>query len=161
MLDAQRTLLAAETLRIAAARDSRLSIVDFAKALGGGWEPRDLHRRVLTLRGGHAPDVAQPARVSSGQRLLDVGDEVVDVLDADRQAHESAGRAFPAFDARAVLREALDRSQRCRALEHPSRAVNAFAASSPPATRSDIIPPKPPFICFAATACPGCDGKPG
>ena len=39
VLDAQRTLLAAETLRIAAARDSRLSIVDFAKALGGGWSP--------------------------------------------------------------------------------------------------------------------------
>jgi outer membrane protein TolC len=38
VLDAQRTLLAAETLRIAAARDSRLSIVDFAKALGGGWD---------------------------------------------------------------------------------------------------------------------------
>ena len=37
VLDAQRTLLAAETLRIAAARDSRLSVVDFAKALGGGW----------------------------------------------------------------------------------------------------------------------------
>ena len=39
MLDAQRTLLAAETLRIAAARDARLSIVDFAKSLGGGWTP--------------------------------------------------------------------------------------------------------------------------
>ena len=39
VLDAQRTLLAAETLRIAAARDARLSIVDFAKALGGGWSP--------------------------------------------------------------------------------------------------------------------------
>jgi multidrug efflux system outer membrane protein len=39
VLDAQRTLLAAETLRIAAARDSRLSIVDFAKSLGGGWSP--------------------------------------------------------------------------------------------------------------------------
>ena len=38
VLDAQRTLLASETLRIAAARDSRLSIVDFAKALGGGWD---------------------------------------------------------------------------------------------------------------------------
>jgi multidrug efflux system outer membrane protein len=38
VLDAQRTLLDAETLRIAAARDSRLSIVDFAKALGGGWD---------------------------------------------------------------------------------------------------------------------------
>jgi multidrug efflux system outer membrane protein len=38
VLDAQRTLLAAETLRIAAARDARISIVDFAKSLGGGWE---------------------------------------------------------------------------------------------------------------------------
>jgi len=38
VLDAQRTLLASETLRIAAARDSRISIVDFAKALGGGWD---------------------------------------------------------------------------------------------------------------------------
>ncbi len=39
VLDAQRTLLAAETLRIGAARDARLSIVDFAKSLGGGWKP--------------------------------------------------------------------------------------------------------------------------
>ncbi len=39
VLDAQRTLLAAETLRIQAARDARISIVDFAKALGGGWTP--------------------------------------------------------------------------------------------------------------------------
>ena len=37
VLDAQRTLLAAETLRIGAARDARLSIVDFAKSIGGGW----------------------------------------------------------------------------------------------------------------------------
>jgi multidrug efflux system outer membrane protein len=39
VLDAQRTLLASETLRIAAARDARISIVDFAKSLGGGWSP--------------------------------------------------------------------------------------------------------------------------
>ena len=39
VLDAQRTLLIAETERIAAARDARLSIVNFAKALGGGWSP--------------------------------------------------------------------------------------------------------------------------
>lgn len=39
VLDAQRTLLASETLRIAAARDARISIVDFAKSLGGGWAP--------------------------------------------------------------------------------------------------------------------------
>ena len=39
VIDAQRTLLAAETLRIVAARDAKLSIVDFAKSLGGGWSP--------------------------------------------------------------------------------------------------------------------------
>ena len=39
VLDAQRSLLAAETLRIQAARDARLSIVDFAKSIGGGWKP--------------------------------------------------------------------------------------------------------------------------
>ena len=39
VIDAQRTLLAAETLRIGAARDAKLSIVDFAKSLGGGWSP--------------------------------------------------------------------------------------------------------------------------
>ena len=42
VLDAQRQLLQAETLRIAAARDTQLAIVSFAKALGGGWEPYDL-----------------------------------------------------------------------------------------------------------------------
>jgi multidrug efflux system outer membrane protein len=40
VLDAQRALLAAETLRLAAAREARLSIVGFAKALGGGWSPQ-------------------------------------------------------------------------------------------------------------------------
>jgi outer membrane protein, multidrug efflux system len=41
VLDAQRTLLVADTERIEAARDARLSIVNFAKALGGGWSPED------------------------------------------------------------------------------------------------------------------------
>jgi multidrug efflux system outer membrane protein len=39
VLDAQRTLLLSDTLRIGAARDARLSIVNFAKSLGGGWDP--------------------------------------------------------------------------------------------------------------------------
>ena len=42
VLDAQRQLLAAETQRIGAARDTQLAIVAFAKALGGGWQPVDL-----------------------------------------------------------------------------------------------------------------------
>ena len=38
VLDAQRQLLQAQTLQILAARDVRLTLVDLAKALGGGWE---------------------------------------------------------------------------------------------------------------------------
>ena len=38
VLDAQRQLLQAQTLQIIAARNARLSLVDFAKAVGGGWE---------------------------------------------------------------------------------------------------------------------------
>ena len=45
VIDAQRTLLAAETLRIVAARDAKLSIVDFAKSLGGGWSPEQFAAR--------------------------------------------------------------------------------------------------------------------
>jgi len=36
----QRQLLQAQTLQIAAARDARIAVVDFAKALGGGWDYR-------------------------------------------------------------------------------------------------------------------------
>ena len=38
VLDAQRQLLQAQTLQIIAARNVRLSLIDFAKAVGGGWE---------------------------------------------------------------------------------------------------------------------------
>ena len=38
VLDAQRQLLAAQTLQIGAARNARLAVVDLAKALGGGWD---------------------------------------------------------------------------------------------------------------------------
>jgi multidrug efflux system outer membrane protein len=40
VLDAQRQLLQAQTLEIAAARDARIASVDLAKALGGGWDFR-------------------------------------------------------------------------------------------------------------------------
>ncbi len=39
VIDAQRQLLAADTLRVVAARDARLALVAFAKAVGGGWSP--------------------------------------------------------------------------------------------------------------------------
>lgn len=39
VLDSQRQLLQADTLRIAAARDARIALVDLSRALGGGWTP--------------------------------------------------------------------------------------------------------------------------
>jgi multidrug efflux system outer membrane protein len=42
VLDSQRQLLAAETLRIVAARDARIAMVDLARALGGGWSPESV-----------------------------------------------------------------------------------------------------------------------
>lgn len=40
VLDAQRQLLQAQTLQIAAARNVRFALIDLARALGGGWESR-------------------------------------------------------------------------------------------------------------------------
>ena len=42
VLDAQRQLLGADTARIAAAREARIALVGFARALGGGWDPEAL-----------------------------------------------------------------------------------------------------------------------
>ena len=39
VLDSQRQLLQADTLRITAARDARIALVDLSRALGGGWSP--------------------------------------------------------------------------------------------------------------------------
>ena len=42
VLDSQRQLLQADTLRILAARDARIALVDLARALGGGWSPESV-----------------------------------------------------------------------------------------------------------------------
>ncbi|HVE48762.1 MAG TPA: efflux transporter outer membrane subunit [Casimicrobiaceae bacterium] len=42
VLDAQRQLLLADQLRITAARDARIALVDLARAMGGGWSPDDV-----------------------------------------------------------------------------------------------------------------------
>ena len=39
VLDSQRQLLLADTLRIIAARDARIALVDLSRSLGGGWSP--------------------------------------------------------------------------------------------------------------------------
>src|SRR5947207_838782 len=65
----------------------------------------------------------------------------------------SAGHSVPGPStlARCSARLSTDPSEVAR-LNTRRLAVNAFAAVSPPAKRSDIIPPKPPRICLAATA---------
>jgi multidrug efflux system outer membrane protein len=45
VLDSQRQLLQADTLRILAARDARVALVDLARALGGGWSPESVALR--------------------------------------------------------------------------------------------------------------------
>jgi multidrug efflux system outer membrane protein len=57
VLDAQRTLLVAETQRIGAARDAQLAVIGFAKSVGGGWSPAE-----FTAEAG-APLLARPAPV--------------------------------------------------------------------------------------------------
>src|SRR2546427_8711442 len=53
------------------------------------------------------------------QRLLDIFDQIVEMLDADRQAHQIRGaKRSQSLDAGAVLREALDRPQRGGTLEY-------------------------------------------
>ena len=96
-------------------------------------------------------------------RLLEVGDQVVDVLDARPTA--AAGRAAPACRRPRRWRGARSGSRRRRARSRASTAgcapPRAIAAASPPATRIDSMPPKPPCICRAATAWPWLDGSPG
>ena len=65
VLDAQRTLLAAETLRLGAARDARLSIVDFAKSVGGGWTVESFGHGLL----GDSSGASAQRRVNSGRRV--------------------------------------------------------------------------------------------
>src|SRR4030095_388711 len=75
---------------------------------------------------------------ASGKRLLDVVDQILDVLDAYRQPHEIGWTYRPGpFDARAMLGQALDRSQRRRALKDtkPRRERHRRALASGKAQR--------------------------
>ena len=74
----------------------------------------------------------------------------------------SAGHSVPGPStlARCSARLSTDPSDVAR-LKTRSLAVKDFAAPSPLARRSDIMPPNPPRICLAAIAWPGCEGNPG
>ena len=119
-----------------------------------------VQRLAPSLRGGEEDGV-----LSLAQRLLQVGDQVVDILDADRQPHEvgrhlerRAGDAGVRHPAR-VLDQRLDPAEGLGEGEQLGPLADPSAASSPPASRNDTIPPKPD-ICRAATSWPGCVGQP-
>lgn len=61
VLDSQRQLLQADTLRIAAARDARIALVDLSRALGGGWSPDSVANasRAVAPRAGGPRSIAE------------------------------------------------------------------------------------------------------
>src|ERR1019366_7844931 len=105
------------------------------------------------------------------QRLIQIGDQVVGVLQADRDAQQVLGRARRGpLDAGAVLDQAVRATQTGGANEklalrrHPKRRARMkswlspatpSAASRDPSTWTDSMPPNID-ICRAATLCPGC-----
>ena len=83
----------------------------------------------------------------AAQRLLEIGDQVVDVLDADREPEQvgRCRRAGALGAARCSMRLSTPPSEVAR-FHSFVFAATAIAACSPPATRIDSIPPNPPGI---------------
>ena len=77
-------------------------------------------------------------------------------------ARDRAGRASSAPRSRRDVRSAIRRRRaRSPASTRRTRAAAAIAASAPPRTRIDSMPPNPPFICRRATSWPGMMREPG
>ena len=123
----------------------------------------------LRGRGGN-PGAGDRATVARWQQLA------VRARRASRSAMRSSGSSMPterrsrsggagragALDRGAVLDQALDAAERGRALPQlDARRGGDRRAPRRPATRIDSMPPKPPVIWRAATAWPGCVGRPG
>ena len=106
-------------------------------------------------------------RAGSPQRLHQVGDQVVDVLDADGEPDEVGGhleRRSPATDA-CVMRPGCSMSDSTPPSDSPrvnsrARSHTSSAAASPPATRKLTMPPKS-RICLTATWWPSWPSSPG
>ena len=158
---------------------------------GRGGRPRAFHRREpLSLRRRRSPArgflVVIGARHSSArirhvdhfctgrfakrlgvvralQRLVEIGD--ADRPRPRRRPTGAAGRAGKACRALRCWRDARSGSRRRPATSRASTARRArrwrWPPRSPPLTRTDSMPPKPPFICFLATAWPANEGRPG
>ena len=76
----------------------------------------------------------------------------------------AAGRRDTACPRPRSRRDARSGSRRRRARSRASRfdpAATAIAARSPPLTRIESMPPKPPLICRSATSWPGWVFRPG
>ena len=107
-------------------------------------------------------------------------DTVFDDRGGMREPPARPKRSFTPEDVEAAKAEAFaqgERSAVARAEQHAANALNeiagavreafstlaavATAARSPPFTRTDSMPPKPPVICRAAAAGPAKEGRPG
>jgi hypothetical protein len=62
---------------------------------------------------------------SRSERLLEVGEQVVGVLDADREAQQVGGPGTLAFDRGAVFDQAFDAAERSRALPESGEQVGS------------------------------------
>ena len=102
------------------------------------------------------------------ERLLEVGDQVVDVLDAAGEPDQPLGDPELAFTSAGTDACVIDAGCLMRLSTPPSDSASektrtfsstAFARSFVPSSIV-IIPPKP-LICRAASACCGCDASPG
>ena len=74
--------------------------------------------------------------------------------------HTAADPAVDAMLARCSIRLSTPPSEVAR-FHSCTLAAVAMAATSPPFTRTDSMPPKPPRIWRAAVAWPGCAARPG
>ena len=91
------------------------------------------------------------------QRRVEIGEQVLGILDAGRQAQQvgRAGRARPLRSRRGARSGSRRRRATSPASTARPAAAVAIAAASPPRTRIDSMPPKPPAICRAAMSWPG------
>src|SRR5512141_859127 len=107
------------------------------------------------------PQAASGASRSLLQRLLDILDQIVDMLDADRQPHQIRGahRSGP-FDAGAMLGETVDRSERSRPLEYTKLRGKYFRGLLAAGETQRHHPPEPAAHLLRGNGVTGVRRKP-
>ena len=111
----------------------------------------------------------RPRHAARRERLVQIRDQVVGVLDPAAQPDQAVGQSHRLAHGRRhrgvghrgrVADQALDPAERLGQREDPG-APRRTAGPAPASPRSsEIIPPKP-VICRQASSCCGCDGSPG